>query len=65
MPAGCRAPGALAAAAHLPPPEVRTLDALHIASAAELADLESLVTYDHRMRSAAGGYGLPVESPGA
>lgn len=57
-------PGALATAAHLPPPEVRTLDALHIASAAELSDLEALVTYDHRMRAAALGYGLPVENPG-
>ncbi len=57
-------PGALAAAAHLPPPEVRTIDALHIASAAELSDLEALVTYDHRMHAAALGYGLSVENPG-
>ena len=56
-------PGALAAAARLPPPEVRTLDALHIASAAELGDLEALVTYDHRMHTAALVYGLPAESP--
>ncbi|MFN2538707.1 MAG: type II toxin-antitoxin system VapC family toxin [Mycobacteriales bacterium] len=58
-------PGALAAAAHLPPPEVRTLDALHVASAAELGDLEALVTYDGRMQAAATGYGLPVVSPTA
>jgi predicted nucleic acid-binding protein len=57
-------PGALSAAAQLPPPEVRTLDALHIASAAELSDLEALVTYDHRMQTAARHYGLPVENPG-
>lgn len=57
--------GALLTAAHLPPPEVRTLDALHIASAAELGDLEALVTYDHRTHAAAAGYGLPVASPGA
>lgn len=57
-------PGALASAAHLPPPEVRTIDALHIASAAELSDLEALVTYDHRMHAAALGYGLSVENPG-
>lgn len=56
-------PGALAAAAHLPPLEVRSRDALHIASAAELGDLEALVTYDHRMEAAARGYGLHVESP--
>ena len=57
-------PLALARAATLPPPEVRTLDALHIASAAELGDLEAIVSYDHRMIKASRGYGLPVESPG-
>jgi predicted nucleic acid-binding protein len=57
-------PGALAAAAQLPPPEVRTLDALHLASAAELSDLHVLVTYDRRMRTAALDYGLSVQSPG-
>ena len=58
-------PLAIMRAAQLPPPEVRTLDALHIASASELSDLEALVSYDHRMIAAARGYGLPVESPGA
>lgn len=57
-------PGALAAAAQLPPPEVRTLDALHLASAAELSDLQALVTYDHRMAAAGLAYGLPVVTPG-
>ena len=57
-------PGSLALAGQLPPPELRTLDALHVASAAELADLQALVTYDHPMAAAASGYGLPVESPG-
>lgn len=56
-------PTALSRAAQLPPPEVRTLDALHLASASELADLEALVTYDVRMISAAVAYGLPVASP--
>ncbi|HEX8095455.1 type II toxin-antitoxin system VapC family toxin [Jatrophihabitans sp.] len=56
-------PAALALAGELPPPEVRTLDALHIASAAELLDLQVLLTYDHRMVEAATQYGLPVESP--
>ena len=56
-------PSAIAAAARLPPPEVRTLDAFHIASAAELSDLEALVTYDKRMADAALHYGLSVESP--
>ncbi len=56
-------PAALALAGELPPPEVRTLDALHIASAAELSDLRVLLTYDRRMAEAATHYGLPVESP--
>jgi predicted nucleic acid-binding protein len=57
-------PIALARAAQLPPPQVRTLDALHIASASGLSDLEAIVTYDARMITAATGYGLPVASPG-
>lgn len=55
---------ALSAAAQLPPPAVRTLDAVHVASAAEIGDLQALVTYDNRMRAAAHGYGLPVAAPG-
>lgn len=51
-------------AARLPPAQVRTLDALHIASAAELPDLTAVVTYDVRMAEAAASYGLPVVSPG-
>jgi predicted nucleic acid-binding protein len=58
-------PTALARAAQLPPPEVRTLDALHIASASELSDLDAIVTYDVRMIAASTGYGLPVKSPGS
>jgi predicted nucleic acid-binding protein len=57
-------PTALAAASHLPAPEVRTLDALHAASAAELSDLDWLVTYDRGMRLAAESGGLPVVMPG-
>ncbi len=57
-------PIALVRAAQLLPPEVRTLDALHIASASELRDLEALVTYDLRMIAAATDYGLPVACPG-
>jgi len=43
---------------------VRTLDALHIASAALVSDLDSVVTYDGRMVAAAIEYGLPVVTPG-
>jgi len=55
---------ALAAAGALPPREVRTLDALHVASAAELSELEVVLTYDVRMSAAARGVGLEVASPG-
>jgi predicted nucleic acid-binding protein len=57
-------PASMALAAQLPPPEVRTLDALHAASAALLPDLEVLVTYDQQMAQATRAYGLTVESPG-
>ncbi|MEP6814047.1 MAG: type II toxin-antitoxin system VapC family toxin [Marmoricola sp.] len=56
-------PTTVALAAEISPPEVRTLDALHIASAAELTELTHLVSYDHRMLEAAAAYGLPVASP--
>jgi len=47
-------------------PTLRTLDAIHLASAAVLADeLEAIVTYDHRLAEAAAGAGLPTASPGA
>jgi len=54
----------LALAGQLPPPEVRTLDALHVASAALFSDLVVVITYDNQMAAAARGYGLPVASPG-
>ncbi|MGB2699909.1 MAG: PIN domain-containing protein [Candidatus Phosphoribacter baldrii] len=53
------------AAALLDPADLRTLAALHTATAALLgADLSALVTYDARMAAAAGAAGLPVASPG-
>ena len=46
------------------PPEVRSLDAIHIAAAKLLdADLDELITYDDRMRQAAIAQGLSVSSP--
>ncbi len=53
----------VALAGQLGPSRLRTLDALHVASAAGLANLTALVSYDHRMLEAAAGYGLPVASP--
>ena len=52
-----------ALATQVPPPAVRTLDALHIASAAEATDLSVMLSYDARMVEAAAAFGLPVASP--
>lgn len=47
------------------PGVLRSLDALHIASAEEVGtDLIALVTYDKRMAEAARAAGLPVAMPG-
>jgi predicted nucleic acid-binding protein len=49
----------------LAPPSLRSLDAVHLATAMSLGDdLDELVTYDVRMAAAAGACGLPVSSPG-
>jgi uncharacterized protein len=46
------------------PPLLRTLDAVHLASALALgADLDAFVTYDGRLASAARALGLPVVQP--
>jgi predicted nucleic acid-binding protein len=51
-------------AAHLPA-KVRTLDALHIASAESLGEhLTVLISYDDRMVTVARDRGLPVANPG-
>ena len=52
------------AAVHLPPMELRSLDAVHLASALTLApDLESVVTYDTRLAEAAKLAGVLVVEP--
>jgi predicted nucleic acid-binding protein len=52
-------------AAALLPVGVRTLDAVHIASAQIIGDsLEVLVTYDRRMLTVARSVGLAAEAPG-
>jgi predicted nucleic acid-binding protein len=54
----------LEAAAGLKSPELRTLDAIHIASALSLgADLLAFVSYDARQAVAAKRAGLPVVTP--
>ena len=53
-------------AARLAPSELRTLDAIHVASALSIkADLLAFVTYDERQRAAARKAGLPLVQPGA
>ena len=51
-------------AGRLPPPELRSLDAIHLATAQELEDeLSAIVTYDHRMAAAARQLGYRVVEP--
>ena len=50
-------------AALLPPAELRSLDAIHLAAALTAPDLRALVTYDARMAAAAGQAGVQVAQP--
>lgn len=53
------------AAGRLEPPELRSLDAIHLASALDQGDeLEVVLTYDERMAAAAHTLGIPTASPG-
>ena len=53
-----------ARAAALRPASLRTLDAIHLATALELAgDLSAFVSYDDRLSAAARDLGLPVVAP--
>jgi predicted nucleic acid-binding protein len=57
-------PGIAAVAASVGPAILRTLDAVHLATAmALLPDLDAFVTYDDRMAEAARALGLPVVRP--
>jgi uncharacterized protein len=48
----------------LRPPELRSLDAIHLATARALGtNLSALVTYDDRLAEAASWYGMQVVSP--
>ncbi len=54
----------LETAADLRPPSLRSLDALHLATALSLGSaLDSLVVYDERLAQAATDAGLPVVAP--
>ncbi len=53
-----------AAAMLVPGTFLRTLDAIHLASAQLLtADLRAVLTYDQRMATAARALGLTVDTP--
>ncbi len=53
-----------ALAGELAPPSIRSLDAIHVASALSLRErLKGLFTYDERMSSAARDAGLDVYAP--
>jgi predicted nucleic acid-binding protein len=57
-------PATFRAAGLLQPPELRTLDALHVAAALELgADLEGIVSYDARMMEGARAATIMVVTP--
>jgi predicted nucleic acid-binding protein len=54
----------LNAAAVLHPPELRSLDAIHLATAQQLGgDLQAIVTYDDRMLAAARQLGCRTAQP--
>ena len=53
------------AAATIPPPELRTLDAIHLATAhIHRKTLTAFCAYDRRLLDAAESQGLPTVSPG-
>jgi predicted nucleic acid-binding protein len=48
------------------PPTLRSLDAIHLAAAAQIeGDLTAFVTYDHRLLDGCREVGLTTASPGA
>jgi len=59
-------PPTLGDAITVPPPQLRTLDAIHLATALDLGDsVEILLTYDKLLIEAARAIGLTVAFPGA
>jgi predicted nucleic acid-binding protein len=57
--------GTYASAGRLQPSGLRSLDALHVASALEIgSDLEGMVAYDQRLEVAAREVSIEVVSPG-
>lgn len=57
-------PGIRRSAAELEPLDLRSLDAIHLATALALgSDVETVLTYDKRLAAAATAAGLNVEMP--
>jgi predicted nucleic acid-binding protein len=57
-------PAIVESASRLPDPLLRSLDAIHLATAILLrSDLELFVTYDSRLADAAAAYGIPTAGP--
>jgi uncharacterized protein len=56
--------GVLELAGSLTEPALRTLDAIHVASALELSPVDSFVSYDERQAAAARLAGLRTVAPG-
>ena len=55
----------LESASRLPGPHLRTLDAIHLATALLIRDdIETVLAYDARLRDAAEAHGLPTAAPG-
>ena len=58
-------PDVARSAGRLQPAELRSLDAIHVATVLLLAgDIDAVVTYDRRLATAAKVAGLPTASPG-
>lgn len=56
--------GLIEEASRLPDPLLRSLDAIHLATALLIRDeVDALVTYDERLFDAARTHGLPAEAP--
>jgi predicted nucleic acid-binding protein len=59
-------PAVVESASRLPDPMLRSLDAIHLATALMIREeLDAVLTYDDRLAGAATSHGLTVETPGA
>jgi predicted nucleic acid-binding protein len=54
----------LESASRLPDPMLRTLDAIHVATALSVrSDVTALLSYDQRLLDVAATHGLPIATP--